>query len=441
MLEAVLGRNRNPWSSVPWVLFAGATLSLLGILMLWSVTTVYGDDPYSHVLRQSVFLGLAVAAMLAVSAVGHRLLAAWSRPLLVATWCLLILVLMMPHQLGASRWITIGRINIQPSELAKPVMILMLSAFCAARTHCRRRMRDVYLPACAYVAFTAVLVLMEPDLGQTLFILGLSLVVLLVNGLRLGHVIGASLVLMPALVLLMMNRFEYVQKRLDSFTSEVADYQVHQGLITLASGGLTGLGVGSGRAHLLFVPKIHNDFVMIAIGEQFGFLGCLVVILLFGLILFHGLRIAFRARDTLGFSIAFGVTFMITLQAAVNLAVVTNSIPPKGISLPFVSYGGSSLVVLGASLGLLVSVAREAREHGSGRVERRSRTHPAGSSRRLITPDNSRKKQLDTPSTPSLDSRSGASTFKGAGRRRRRAAVETGAASSAVPTREATEGG
>jgi cell division protein FtsW len=273
------------------------------------------------------------------------------------------------------------------------------------RRDVRATFRGVFLPGFAYVAVTAALVLVEPDLGQSLFLVALSLVMLLINGLRLSHVLAVAAVVLPSLVILMKSQFAYIQSRIETFSSGGADYQVTQGLKALAAGGMFGTGIGDGRAHLRFVPKIHNDFIMVAIGEQLGFLGCLLVLALFLCLFYHGLRIAFRARDALGFSVAFGVTLMIALQAAVNLAVVTNSVPPKGMSLPFVSYGGSSLLVLGASLGLLVSVAR-----GADAPSTEYRTHPMSGSCKKSIPPNSRKK-LDTSSTPPRGSASGAFHF------------------------------
>lgn len=367
MIERIFG-NRSPLTSVPWLMLCAFVLTLVGLLTLWSVTTVYGERPYLHVMKQASFFGLAALAGCVTCMVGHDRLALWSRPLLWVTWGLLLVVLFMPAQLGARRWIDLGVLNVQPSELAKLVMIVVLSAFCAARRDEPRKLFHVFLPGCAYMGITAALVLCEPDLGQTLFILALCLVILLVNGLRLLHVVALGALLLPGLVIFMQERFEYVRSRLDAFFSSNAGYQVSQGLKALAAGGAMGAGIGEGRAHLKFVPKIHNDFVMVAIGEQLGFVGSLLVVVLFLALLYHGLRIAFRARDSLGFSIAFGITFMIALQAAVNLAVVTDSVPPKGMSLPFVSYGGSSLVVLGASLGLLVSVAKGSGEEQEGRI-------------------------------------------------------------------------
>jgi cell division protein FtsW len=216
-----------------------------------------------------------------------------------------------------------------------------------------------FVPSLLYIVVTAVLVLLEPDHGQTLFLFATWGVVLLVNGQPFRHFLPLVLLGVPAFLLASSEKWAYVRARFEKFASG-SHYQVLQGELAFARGGITGEGLGDFRGHL-FVPEIHNDFALSAIGEQFGLVGSLAVVLLFLLFGWHGLRIAFLAKDRTGFSVAFGMTFIIVLQAAVNMAVVTGAVPPKGIALPFLSYGGSSLLVLGLCIGILVSVAADAR--------------------------------------------------------------------------------
>jgi len=250
-------------------------------------------------------------------------------------------------------------------------------------------------------------VLLEPDLGQALFVLALGSVVLLVGGLRIIHFVKMLGLVAPAALALMASRFDYVKARLDTFFSGFdPSTQVGQGILALAAGGATGRGLGCGRGQLGFVPEMHNDFILTAVGEQAGFLGCAAVIGLFLLLFWHGLRVAFCCEDRASASLAFGITFMIALQAAVNVAVITDTVPPKGISLPFISLGGSSLLVLGVSLALLVSVADGARAP-SRAPSNGSTTECSGSGPRTPTIPGTARNRLDTlDSRPSRPARS-----------------------------------
>jgi cell division protein FtsW len=243
-------------------------------------------------------------------------------------------------------------------------MILFLTGFASRRGPFLRTFRAGFLPSLCYVAITAGLVVAEPDLGQTLFLVALSAAVLMVNGLQVKHFLPVLLLAGPGLLLFMSGQWDYVRERWTGFLAGGA-YQVRQALLFLGAGGLEGQGLGEGRGHL-FVPEIHNDFALVAVGEHLGLAGSAAVVLAFVLLFYNGLRIAFLAKDRIGFSIAFGISFMIALQASVNIAVATGSVPPKGISIPFLSYGGSSLLVLGVAMGFLWSVAAETRRALSG---------------------------------------------------------------------------
>lgn len=379
MVEAFLERWSRRGSPAAWALLAALVLAVFGMVIQWSVTTVYGDQPYGRVLRQGGALLLAAVVCGCCVLVGHRRLLAMVRPLLVLTWALLVLVLFMPSAGGSHRWLVLGPLHFQPSELAKVVMILYLAELAAGRGERIRSFREGFLPAFTVLGLTVGMILLEPDLGQALFVLALGSVVLLVSGLRTLHFAKMLGLVAPGVLLLMLSSFEYVQARLDSFFAGFdPSTQVGQGLMALAAGGVTGMGPGNGRAHLHYVPEIHNDFVLAAVGEQFGFLGCTVLLALFAVLFLNGVRVAFRARTCQGAAVAYGVSFMIALQAAVNVAVVTGTVPPKGISLPFVSLGGSSLLVLGCSLGLLVSVDRETTSAGEAETKRSHRRRAAG---------------------------------------------------------------
>jgi len=363
MSELVVRYGGSARQSASRVVLCAVILALVGILVQLAVTTSGSRAPFAMVTRQVVYAILSVVVGCAAFAFGYRRAVAWSRPLLVGTWMLLTLLL-LPGAAhiggGSARWIELGGYgHIQPSEMAKVVLILFFSRFAALKGEGIRDFRRGFLPAMSYLAITAGLVVLEPDLGQTLFLIALSAAVLMVNGLKVSHFLPLFAVGIPALFVFMQEKFGYIGDRVRGFL-EGNHYQVEQGLQFLASGGMTGQELGDGRAHL-FVPEIQNDFALVAVGEHTGFIGCVLIVLLFAVLLHQGLRLGLMARDRVGFSVAFGLSLMIALQAAVNIAVVTSLVPPKGISLPFISFGGSSMLVNAVAIGLLASIARDAR--------------------------------------------------------------------------------
>jgi cell division protein FtsW len=356
------------------VTLIAAALAVLGLVMLLTVSTgpeTPANDPYRFVRRQ--LASLAGAAVLAVvfSRIDYRALARHAWWILGVFWALLVVALAMPQQLGAHRWIPVGELGqIQPSEFAKLALILWTAGFAARRGERLSTFWGGFAPGMGIVGLTAGLVIVEPDNGTALFLAAVGGTVLLVNGLRMKHLLPFILAGIPAAFICMSSLHKYVDERFKSFQGGFDDKigQIQQALIAIGSGGVFGLGLGCGRAQLGHVPKIYNDFMLAAIGQQLGFAGSALVVVAFVFLFLHGLRIASHASDQVGFSIAFGVSFMIALQAAINVAVATDTVPPKGINLPFLSCGGSSLLGLGIGLGLLHSVARHAGRAEEGRT-------------------------------------------------------------------------
>jgi cell division protein FtsW len=363
MAEFILRRGGSADAAAVRVALIAVVLVLIGVLVQLAVTTMRPSEPYALVQRQIMYAALAVCAGLVAYGFGYRRAVTWSRPMLVGTWVLLGLLLLPggAHVSGGSaRWIELGSLgHLQPSEVAKVVLVLFFSRFAIRKGRDLADFRAGFLPAMGYLGITAVLVALEPDLGQTVFLAALSAAVLMINGLKVRHFLPVFAAAVSVLFLAMSEKWAYIGQRLEGFLAGT-HYQVEQGLHFLTSGGVAGQGLGAGRAHL-FVPEIENDFALVAVGEHTGFVGCILVIALFVALLYQGARIALLARDRLGFSVAFGLAFMIALQAAVNIAVVTSLIPPKGISLPFISFGGSSMLVNAVAIGLLASVATDAR--------------------------------------------------------------------------------
>jgi cell division protein FtsW len=359
-------------SSARAVTLIAATLAALGMVMIVSVSNgpeTPASDPYRLVKRQAASLLGAAAIGLAVSRLDYRALARRSWFIMGVLWALLLAVLAMPEQLGARRWIPVaGFGQLQPSEFAKLGVIIWAAAFAAGRGDRIRELWKGFVPGIGILGLTSGLVIAEPDNGTAIFLAAIGGAVLLVNGLRIVHALPLLATGIPIAVVWMSTIHGYVDERLRSFNGDFSGKigQIQQALIAIGSGGLFGVGLGCGRAQLGHVPKIYNDFVVAAIAEQLGLVGCGLVMVAFVLMFLHGLRIAAHAADRVGFSIAFGVSFMIALQAAINIAVATDTAPPKGINLPFVSCGGSSVLCLGAGLGLLHSVARRAEPREGG---------------------------------------------------------------------------
>lgn len=381
--EARAAAARAPAAVMDGVNLLAVALALtgLGLVMVYSTTAVAADRALSdstYFLRKQLMWAL-VAGIICVlaSATDYRQLLAWSRPLLAVLGAALVLCLFQEGRGGARRWLHLGGMGVQPSELGKIVVVLYL-----ARALERPEVRERFGPLLKVLAGLGVilaLVAVEPDFGTALFLAALGGLVLVVGGVKLRHLFATAL---PALVggsVLMLTRFDHIKTRIEVFLHPEADlsgkgYQIRQALIALGSGGTSGVGLGESRQKLYFLPDDHTDFILAIVGEELGLVGTLLVVALFAALLAFGLRVALRARDRGGFLLAFGLTAALALQGTMNIAVVTASMPTKGISLPFVSYGGSALCVAMGAVGILLNI--------DGQSPARGRAKPPGGGRR-----------------------------------------------------------
>ncbi|MHC4577968.1 MAG: FtsW/RodA/SpoVE family cell cycle protein [Planctomycetota bacterium] len=345
-----LFRPRDPRADALGVLVPALVLTGLGLVCVFS----FGG---AHVVRQAVWAAVGVAVCIAVSRVPLPALRRAAGPLLAAAAVLLVVALLFaPPVAGTRRWLVIPSVGFfQPSELAKLAVVVFLAERIA-----RRRSLEGHLLATTWpIAAVCLLVLLAPDLGTAVFLAAIALGMLLIAGVRVGRVLAALVVALP-LVLLVASRYPYMRKRLDFFRGEL-NYQQDQALLAFGSGGLMGNGLGAGRQKMDYLPAGHTDFVLPNVGEELGFLGVALIGLLFGLILVHGLRVALaasRRQERFAFYLAGGATFVVVFQAVVNMAVATAAAPTKGISLPFLSQGGSNLLVALVAIGLVVNVGR-----------------------------------------------------------------------------------
>jgi cell division protein FtsW len=356
-------------------------LMALGLVMVYSTTVVPGEhveDPgffrRNHLLpsddtvdsthffrRQVLWTLLAGIALAVASQTDYRAIVRWRRPIVFAVMLMLLAVLATHPVKGARRWFELGAVHIQPSELAKIALVFFLAGHCAEERALASLRRG--LPAFGAIAVTIALLVKEPDYGTGAFVGMVGALMLLVAGVRLGHAALLGVPAIGAVALYAATHAEHVRTRIQVFLDPGADplgkgFQINQALIALGSGGPLGFGLGESRQKLFFLPDDHTDFILAIVGEELGLFGTLLVAALFAAFVVYGIRIALRARDRLGFLVGFGVTTMIGLQAAMNIAVVTASMPTKGISLPFVSFGGSSLLIAASAVGVLLNIAR-----------------------------------------------------------------------------------
>jgi cell division protein FtsW len=354
-------------------LFALAViLNLVGLLMVLSASAVdsfyeYGSAWY-HFQRQFVWLLIGSVVLLVTMRVDYRRWRKLATPLLLGTIVLLVLVLVPGLGLnvnGASRWLGWGPIRVQPSEIAKLAVLVFVADLLARRAHRIDDTRLTLRPVTAVVGLLAVLIMAQPNLGTTIIVGVIAFVMLFVAGtplrpLGIVAAAGAGLATLAALL------EPYRMRRLLAFRDPWADplntgYQTIQSQISIANGGLVGVGLGEGRAKWGFLPFPHTDFIFAIIAEELGLLGGLFVVSLFIGFGVLGIRTALRAPDRFGMLLAAGITTWILVQAFVNIGAVVGALPITGVPLPFVSFGGSSLLVLMAATGVLLNVARQER--------------------------------------------------------------------------------
>ena len=357
---------------VPLLLGSTAILTLIGLIMVLSASSVeayarFGSS-FLFFKRQAAYAVVGSLGMALTMRMRYR---AWERlcvPLLLGVLALLVLVLLPAFGTvagGSARWIQVGPVTIQPSELAKLAVVTFAAALLARRWQRLDDLRQVAVPLVPVVALLCGLVLLQPDLGTSVIIVAAAFVMVFAAGARLRHLIAGGMATATlGLGLIWVEGYRWT--RFLSFLDPWADpqgsgYQVIQSLIAVASGGPFGLGLGASRQKWLYVPNAHTDFIFAIIGEELGLAGMLVVLGLFGVLVYAGIRVALSAPDAFGRLLAAGITGWLGMQALINLGAVTGILPITGVPLPLVSFGGSSLVVSLMAVGILVSIGRARR--------------------------------------------------------------------------------
>jgi cell division protein FtsW len=353
-----------------WMFTVTMILVFVGLVMIFSASAVMAKErfgsAYEFLLKQLVWAVAGFAAMVVAMKVDYKRL---QHPALVfsflgLTTVLLVSVFFLDRAHGTHRWFHLGPLSLQPSELAKPALILFLAFFLENKSAAMDDWRNTLLPAVAPTAAFLALIVFQPDLGTAIACAGITACVLFVAGARFryfGYAFAAALLPLYFLIF----HVSYRRDRILAFLNPYADpkgfgFHIIQSLIAVATGGVTGLGLMEGKQKLFYLPEPHTDFIFAVTAEELGLVGALAVIILFAVFLWRGTRAALRTQDNFGRFLAVGITSMIVLQAFINISVVLGLMPTKGIPLPFVSYGGSSLFVTLMCVGVLLNISKQA---------------------------------------------------------------------------------
>ena len=359
---------------IPFLLLTLALLAF-GLVMLFSASYArayyYEGSSFYYIRRQIIWSVIGVVGMIAASFVNYNWLRRFVWPLYFASLALCMACYLFEAEGGARRWVRFGPVNFQPSEIGKFALILLFAHLMSKDQDKMKKLWSGTLRFLILFGAMAVIVVFQPHLSATLLLAGITVAMLFIGGAKVQHLIavGATGIAGVAAMVFTMwsffsDRFAHVLVRLtywlDPFsTSDAGAYQTKQSLLAIGSGGLMGVGLGESRQKQLYLPEVQNDFIFAIVCEELGFVGACLIIILFALLIWRGYTIALHAKDRFGMLIAVGITTQIGMQAMLNIAVVTNTIPNTGISLPMFSYGGTSLCMILGELGILLAVSRQ----------------------------------------------------------------------------------
>jgi len=353
-----------------WLFTVTMLLVFLGLVMVFSASAVMARErfgsPYAFLSKQLIWAVAGLVAMVVTMQFDYR---RYKHPAIVfslmgLTTLLLISVFFLDRSHNTHRWIHAGGFSFQPSELAKPVLILFLAYFLESRGKTIADVRNTLLPAAAPVLVFLGLIVLQPDLGTAIACAGIAACIFYVAGMRLryfGYAFAASLVPLYFLIFHVSFRRDRILAFLNPYADrQKAGFHIIQSLIAVGTGGITGTGLMEGKQKLFYLPEPHTDFIFAVTAEELGLVGAMFVVTLFAIFLWRGMRVSWRTEDLFGRYLAVGITSMVVLQALINISVVLGMMPTKGIPLPLVSYGGSSLFVTLACVGALLNITKQA---------------------------------------------------------------------------------
>lgn len=353
-----------------WLFIVTLVLVFVGLVMVFSASAVMAKERYHSgyffLLRQ---FGWAIAGFIAMM-IGMRMdYRKFKHPAVVfcmlgLTTLMLISVFFLDRAHNTHRWIHFSAFSFQPSELAKPVLILFLAFFLENRTKSMDDWRNTLIPAVIPTLVFIGLIVFQPDLGTAIACAAITVCILFVAGLEIKYLAYAFVGSLLPLYFLIFH-VAYRRDRILAFLNPYSDpqgrgFHIIQSLIAVSTGGITGVGLMEGKEKLFYLPEPHTDFIFSVLGEELGLVGCIFVVSLFAIFCWRGIRTALRTQDTFGRFLAVGITSMVVVQAFINISVVLGLMPTKGIPLPLISYGGSSLFITLAAIGVLLNVSKQA---------------------------------------------------------------------------------
>lgn len=358
-----------------WILFSVLALVAIGIIMVFSSSQYFAqyppyNDTYYFLKKQAEFAALGILGMFVLSRVNYRIYYKLAWPAFIVSILLLggLVVMILAgsgdETKGAVRWLELGGLRFQPSEVAKLSLILLLAKILTDREQFNKSFTKGFIPVIALIGLTCGLVFAQTALSMTIIIACTSFAMMYCAGINFAYLIGTVILGAGGVVgaiIMKPFRMQRIYAYLDPWSDPLGSgFQTVQSLLAIGSGGLSGVGLGAGGSKWYYLPERHTDFIFSVLAEETGFLGCLVVILLFGILVWRGLTIAVNMPDRFGSLLAFGITFMIGFQAFFNLGVVTGLLPATGITLPFISSGGTSLIICLFSAGILLNLSKYA---------------------------------------------------------------------------------
>jgi len=368
-MKVVRSKRKNKMGEIDYGIFYTVALLLtIGVVMVYSASSYYAmfmyKDSMLFLKKQLISAVVGVIAMATTMCIDYHKIKKYTVAIMIACIPLLLLVFIFKGTNGAQRWITIGPLSLQPSEIAKYVVVLFLAMSLEVKGEGVKNFKTGILPYLAVSGFYAAIVLAEKNLSIACVIMIVTFIILFVAGGKIKHLFGIVAPVMVAAALFFTLSSDYRRARMLNFTNPWKDpigdgYQLIQSFYALGAGGVTGLGLGQSRQKTLYMPEPHNDFIFSIIGEELGLIGCICIITLFVIFIWRGISVAIKARDTYGTILAIGITSIIAVQSLINIAVVTGSMPVTGVPLPFISYGGSALVINMTAMGILLNISRQ----------------------------------------------------------------------------------
>lgn len=361
-------KSKVKMRQVDFVLFATIMLLVaIGVVMVYSASSYYSafklNDPEYYLKKQFMWACVGSVFMFMAIKIDYHSIKKYTGIIMLITIILLVAVFAFPPINFSKRWIPLGFANFQPSEIAKYTIVLYMAKSLDIKGEKVKEFLKGIVPYLLVSGFYAGLILAEPNLSIAAIIMIVTVIILFAVGARFFHLFAIGSALVAAVVAATLLA-PYRMARLMNFRNPWADsqgkgYQLVQSLLALGSGGITGAGIGQSRQKCLYIPEPHTDFIFAVIGEELGLIGCTFIILLFIIFVWRGIKTAVTAKDMYGTILGIGITSVVAIQAVINIAVVTGSMPVTGVPLPFISYGGSALVINMFAMGILLNISRQ----------------------------------------------------------------------------------